>query len=266
MAKHKFVFCNQCNTMFLKTGKRCPGCSCYYTDSQTEDWELDPFEPQSWPFPKPKIRKSFYEKSTNEQYCVESSLSFYIERYFSHIFCALLSIGSLIFPFLVFPSEDWFSVGFITVFVMFIALAAFTGFMAYHTLERKFVSIDNNYLYIITAHGIIHEEVLQINRRWCSARVLHPSIRTPSGIQNGCTAALTYPIKSTEENLIIGSPTEMNLHTTVDNMRWLSMYLKYAYNEDLLPNPTPKLGHEDLKLDAAAQNSSLLGQPSVKHS
>jgi len=259
MPKLSFIFCTQCQKSFVKPleNKFCPVCKQNF-DSPPEEWELDPFEPQSWPFPIPKVKSKFYEKSTNEQYYTTTGILYNINRYLSHLFFITISIGSFIFPFRTFPKQEWFSNGFWCVFAILAVMAMITAGVAIHSLEKRFITIDNKNIYITSKFGFITGNTLVLDRRSCTPKLERPYKNYK--VEN-YKVVLTYPAKGEIKQLIIGSPNEIEIRKALDNMRWLSTYVQFAYNENLLPEPTPKIGHEDITVDADTQSNSCIEQP-----
>jgi len=96
MAKQSFVFCKVCKTMFLKSEVKdhsCPGCECDFDEYRPENWELDPFDPQSWSFgyKEFKVIESVHGKSSNEVLEIKSRSM--ATRIVEHLF---LLLGGLV--------------------------------------------------------------------------------------------------------------------------------------------------------------------------
>jgi len=256
MPTHSFFFCSHCNEMFLnQANKRCPGCNCEYSQYRPEKWELDPFDPQSWPFTKPKIKKAFDEKSTNEQYCIETEISSK-QRLATSALLILFSLLCIIPPYSTFNKSGEYSQHFRLICGFFATLAIFLIFLAILTLQTDCISIDNNNVYLKRSCAFFRKKHLHIDRKSCKVKMTHSSLTHSSSYR----VCLTYPCNGETKELIIGYPNEDSLRITIDNMRWYSMYIKYAYNEDLLPDPTPKLGHEDLALEPNTESESQVEQ------
>jgi len=140
---------------------------------------------------------------------------------------------------------------------LFIGL--FFVFGGISSLKHEYISIDNKYVYIYRSYFFYKHEYI-IPRKKCIPKLTTNPTKTIEEYQ----VQLTYQLGEVKKNseFYLGKDKLYAL----DKMRWLSMYVLYAYNEDLLPDPTPKLGHEDLTIEAEAQSDTRLEQPQQNNS
>jgi len=237
MPKQSFIFCRECSTMFLKSeikskgGKReCPNCKRFMKEGESECWEFDPFDLHSWPFREVKVSRSFHEITTNEQYECESNHwgTKVLQYVFTCMFGCVLLFSSVV-------SYTLKSDVFQSIILLLGSLFFILGGLV--ILVRNYISVDNKKLYLCKMLGKIRISEIPLSRESCSVRF--------SGKRDGFAfeVFLQYRDKNDENNDSIYLFWESREYKdALSKARWLSAYLKYAYNEELLPEPEAKYG------------------------
>jgi len=229
MAKHSFVFCTQCKTMFLESelkGKYCPNCNCKFIIQQPEKYVLDPFEPQEWPFKKCVLHKKFHHISTN------SSFEFEVKKgeAFKKVFFSFAAICFLVYYFHGVIEKGVTAVLLIVLPLFFIITIVFFEF------RRICISIDRKNVYLQNiAFGIFKQERV-VPKNNC--RIRFTSYLDEKAVI--WSVFLYYIVDGVEKKVELECYSDEEKLN--DIMRWMSMFLKYAYNEELLPEPETKYG------------------------
>jgi len=259
MAKHSFVFCKMCETMFLKSevkDNRCPGCqnALGFMEHYQEEYELDPFEPQSWPFGEHRIRlhKTIHSKSTNGQfeYTMKNRLRNLVIFLVMSIF-SFFGMGISI-KFITADSNIMYAV------IVILFLSGFYCFVIFLEmlkpgLSREFISVDGKNVYLQKeVLGVFKKEIV-VPRESCKI--------VQQGLLNN---AFLFGFVDTVE-IKIEIELESDEEKCNNTLRWFSTFIKYAYNEDLLPEPETKYGKvlapvdkvDTLNVDEGEQQSVL---------
>ncbi len=244
--KQIFKFCTHCHTMFKHSEvdrPDCPDCHCKFAEHPLETWELDPFDPKSWPFGAAVVHKSFHLKSTNEEFFILPYDRFYST--FKNIYCAVFTIALLcIYYFKLFKNIRLDFVDILGSLLLFLtALVFLVGTILLFT--KRYFSIDNENLYITTTYCFLFKTKQIIPRKQCTATCKVTEKLYMESL-NYCITLDSPSIKVTKGIIIEDEPININdsLKTTrmLNIARWLSTYIKYAYDEDFLPQPEIKYG------------------------
>jgi len=235
MSRESFVFCACCKTMFLESAvidNCCPACKCNFDYVLPEYTAFDPFEPLSWPFGKRKVVTKIHSKSSTEQFWVNRDV--WVDGLFTFIFLSLwggIMTGGLFF---VVGCVEISTDILIILRSIIVILAAGLFWIGLYCLDKIYLSIDSKNVYITQINGLLRKAEIQIPRDRCR-------IITNTWVERGLTKReikLEYSVNADCLALYKGSEEVEWL----DQYRWLSTYLKYAYNEDLLPEPEMKYG------------------------
>jgi len=224
MAKHSFVFCKMCKTMFLKSEVKdncCPGCKCNYGEHLPEEYELDPFKPQSWSFAEMKLQSQFHSQSTNEQFEYTDKELFSSVRTVYFICCVIIIVISFALAW-----ELLLLLGFVIVQYLLIV----------GVLGRALISVDCNNVYLLHRRFGVFKKEKVIPRKDCIVQLSHYR----KGTDVVWNVDLVYVVDGGEKvEKIFRS---FNEQRAVRTTRWFSAFIKYAYDEDLLPEPEMKYG------------------------
>ncbi len=233
MAEYPFFICKKCCQVFLTSEiihknneDFCPNCNCQLRKTNTECYNLDPFDPRTWPFGKQvRISEAVHPNSLTPQFFAHKSASEWS--------LALIILGFFFSGVLFLMSNEY---GQALVWGALVSLVlAIIGIIL--RFRKTYISINNQNVYL--HRGFFHDsDDIVVNRQ--NIRInYHRKIDETRGGSYDDPADRAYAFQVNIDVLgshgqlvsrVLFSETRSDEMEAIQDIIWLTMYIKYAFH------------------------------------